>query len=256
MARPKITTLPSMFFNHQDKILHCAHHKAGSFWIACVLQDLCTLYGLRMAIFEGGDNRLSSYQTFDVLYDNNSTTVFDQDNFRGSHMIRDPRDVVVSGYFYHKWTAESWVHVFLEKFGMTYQQKLNQVSQDDGISMEMENMGAMTLQRMLQWNYHRTNMLEVRYEDLISSPDDVFRKLFEHWGVHPRNIDGCLEISRKHHMTTKTGRKVGEVDNKSHMRSGKPGQWKVFFTEQHKEYFKKTFGDALVVLGYEKNNDW
>ena len=25
-------------------------------------------------------------------------------------MIRDPRDVIVSGYFYHQWTDEPWAN--------------------------------------------------------------------------------------------------------------------------------------------------
>jgi len=39
-------------------------------------------------------------------------------------------------------------------------------------------------------------------------------------------------------------------------RSGKTGEWKKHFTDEHKEIFKAVAGDLLVKLGYEKNNDW
>jgi len=39
-------------------------------------------------------------------------------------------------------------------------------------------------------------------------------------------------------------------------RSGKTGEWKKYFTDEHKKIFKDAAGDLLVKLGYEKNNDW
>jgi hypothetical protein len=39
-------------------------------------------------------------------------------------------------------------------------------------------------------------------------------------------------------------------------RSGKTGEWKKYFTEDHKNIFREAAGDLLVRLGYEKNNDW
>jgi hypothetical protein len=39
-------------------------------------------------------------------------------------------------------------------------------------------------------------------------------------------------------------------------RSGKTGEWKKHFTDEHKRIFKDAAGDLLVQLGYEKNNDW
>jgi hypothetical protein len=39
-------------------------------------------------------------------------------------------------------------------------------------------------------------------------------------------------------------------------RSGKTGEWKKHFTEEHKKIFKDVAGDLLIKLGYEKNNDW
>jgi len=40
------------------------------------------------------------------------------------------------------------------------------------------------------------------------------------------------------------------------MRSGRVEQWKELYTENHKKQFKELFGDVLVELGYENNNNW
>ena len=39
-------------------------------------------------------------------------------------------------------------------------------------------------------------------------------------------------------------------------RSGKTGEWKNYFTEEHTRIFKDVAGDLLIRLGYEKNRDW
>lgn len=39
-------------------------------------------------------------------------------------------------------------------------------------------------------------------------------------------------------------------------RSGKTGEWKKRFTDEHKVIFKEVAGDLLVRLGYEKDNNW
>jgi hypothetical protein len=39
-------------------------------------------------------------------------------------------------------------------------------------------------------------------------------------------------------------------------RSGKTGEWKKHFTQEHKRIFKNVASDLLIRLGYEKDNDW
>jgi hypothetical protein len=39
-------------------------------------------------------------------------------------------------------------------------------------------------------------------------------------------------------------------------RSGKTGEWKKHFTDEHKKIFKDVAGELLVKLGYEKDSNW
>ena len=39
-------------------------------------------------------------------------------------------------------------------------------------------------------------------------------------------------------------------------RKGAVGDWKNYFTEESKKWFKEEAGDALILAGYEENLNW
>ena len=55
---------------------------------------------------------------------------------------------------------------------------------------------------------------------------------------------------------SQTKRKIGQLQEKSHLRSGRPGEWRDVLSDQHKARCKEIFGDVLVKLGYETGQDW
>ena len=238
-------------FLHSNKVLHCAVHKGGSQWMSKILEIICSNYNLKMKIFEG-HSRMKEYPDVDVLYDNNSSVILHGENYIGSHMIRDPRDIIISGYFYHL------LHNPSEKYydNMTYKDKLQRLSFNDGIMFEMENIGGQTINIINKWNYNNPKFIEVKYENVISNPEEMFTKIFQHWGINPLYIEHCLDIARQCHMTQLTGRKVGEEVYGAHIRNGKHGQWKDHFSSHHKEKFKSLFRNLLIKLGYEKDDKW
>ena len=95
-------------------LVFCGHHRAGSTWLAHVLFAVADRYGL-------------TYQKCKQKELSPAAEAFFQDHslidraalppYRGAHLIRDPRDIVVSGYFYHLWTEEKWAHVSKREFG-------------------------------------------------------------------------------------------------------------------------------------------
>jgi hypothetical protein len=70
-------------------------------------------------------------------------------------LIRDPRDVIVSGCFYHQSAEEAWLQVPQRRLGgLSYQEKLRSyASFDDQLLFEMENPGVHTIRQMLEWGY-------------------------------------------------------------------------------------------------------
>jgi len=172
-------------------------------------------------------------------------------------MIRDPRDVVVSGYHYHLWTKERWAHLPQEKYGgQSYQQHLKGLSKDDGLLAEIERSAGTVIRDMAAWDYNRPEFLELRYETVLADEDSEFERAFRFYGFSDDAVAYALQVVVEQSFRTKTGRAVGETATNSHLRSGAPGQWREQFGPQHVERFKELAGESLVRLGYETDDGW
>ncbi|MEQ9299459.1 MAG: sulfotransferase domain-containing protein [Cyclobacteriaceae bacterium] len=205
---------------------------------------------------------------------------------RGFHLIRDPRDVVVSGYFSHKHshgTDNDWEEL------VPHRDKLLKLSFEQGL-MEEIDFNEYTIRSMESWDYSNDNILELRYEQLVEDPYGVLVSAFDSIGVidhsqiYTRSIKSSFScflsnvkrrlISRDHASTTipigdllrilyennysrmAGGRKSGIENQKSHYRKGVSGDWKNYFNEDHKSYFKERYNEVLIKLGYESDDDW
>lgn len=227
------------------------HHKTGTAWLMSIFKILADdhglsyFYGLQEDLPEGTEiffqhHSLFNFQTLPKPY-------------RGLHMIRDPRDVIISGCLYHQKADEPWLHYSDSAFdGLTYQQKINSLeSLDEQISFEMEHAGRRTLEAMLAWDYNQLDFFEVKYEDLIEDQDLLlFHQLFSFLGFPGQTIPALLATAYQNSLFS------GKLARSLHLRSGKRNQWKEYFTAQHRQKFASLFGDALIQLGYEKDYSW
>jgi hypothetical protein len=172
-------------------------------------------------------------------------------------MIRDPRDVVVSGYFYHLWTDEKWAHIPRDEWaGKTYQELLKSVDQSDGLIIEMRRFVEKDLQEMLAWDYALPEFIELRYEDVIADEAGLFSRMFQHYGFRPDAVERATQLAMGLSFERVSKRRLGEVQESSHLRSGRPGQWREVFSREHAALFKELAGPALIKLGYEADETW
>ncbi|MGC1306605.1 MAG: sulfotransferase domain-containing protein [Phormidesmis sp.] len=167
--------------------------------------------------------------------------------------MRDPRDIVISGCFYHLDAAEDWLHVPRAGFGgLSYQDKMRSLpSLNERILFEMENQAYHTIKCIDSWNYQHQNFIEAKWEDLIEDKDlKLFEVMFKFLGFKEGVIDSLLEIAWRNSLFS------NEIErNTLHVRSGKIGQWKTLYMPEHSARFKSLFGDILVRLGYEEDNE-
>jgi hypothetical protein len=190
--------------------------------------------------------------------------------FKGSHIVRDPRDLLVSGYRYHKWTKEYWVHEPLKRGmifklglkgmdlgfdynGMSYQQIINSVDQETGLNIEL-NWRRRTFDHMLDWNYDQSNIKELRYEEVFGSEEESFRELFVHYGFDEKMIETGLKYARIYSFANQ--KKTGKTGENQHLTKGVSGQWKEYFSEELTSLFKQRHQGLLLKLGYEKDDNW
>ena len=87
----------------------------------------------------------------------------------------------------------------------------------------------------------------------MSNFDGSIYSIFEFLKFSASDIDLAMGIAREHDLKRRSSR---EIDEMEHVSSPKTGKWKDYFTPQHKQAFLNKFGDALIKLGYEKDNGW
>jgi len=256
-------------------LVHAGYHKIASVWFENVLSDVAGRYGLtfsstylpfikRDPVFRlrqpapevGPPTWIGDVNLF-MHSRNFSDELFAGRPIRGTHIVRDPRDVAVSGYRYHLWTDEEWVHTPYDGFGgRSYQETLRSLPESEGLLLEVGRTCRWTVAEMRAWDYTRSDFLELRYEDLIEDEDSGFERIFRHYGFTDAAVETSVEIARKHSFKAMTGRAIGEEGGNSHLRSGKPGEWRARFGEEHVELFKRMGNDVLVMLGYEHDDSW
>jgi hypothetical protein len=97
---------------------------------------------------------------------------------------------------------------------------------------------------------------EVRYEDLLTRPEEEVRRLLGFLGTEAgeKSARRCVEAARFERLSK--GRKRGEEDPASFFRKGVAGDWRDVFTREDRRIFKEAAGDLLVELGYEKDSEW
>jgi hypothetical protein len=163
-------------------------------------------------------------------------------------IFRDPRDVVVSHVFYV--TDMEARHVHHEYYqslpDFDARLKVSILGRPDA-GIEFPNI-AERFAPYLGWLNH-PEVLSLHFEDLIQDRAATLARIMDHFLTRvplsmPREkIHDALETS------------INPKKSPT-FRSGKTGEWKKHFTEEHKKIFKEAAGDLLIKLGYEKDGDW
>lgn len=283
--------LPCVFFGH---------HKAATSWVVKIISDLAFLNGFTFeTINNAGEfdealaKRLRNGTTPFLAFRNADPAYLPRIGpLRGFHIVRDPRDIVLSSYFSHlnSHPTSNWPEL------ATHQQQLRKLDIDRGLLADMDFCVEMHTQGfpvrpfacMRDWDYGRQDILEMKYEDVIVAPHETLLEIFGFLGVlRPDEIGmrtlaaHLLRILRARSFLGRRrtpvslpswnvlstvydnrfakkagGRTRGQEDENSHYRKGVAGDWKNHFKPYHKAHFKGLFGDLPVRLGYENTGDW
>lgn len=163
-------------------------------------------------------------------------------------IFRDPRDVVVSHVFYVTDMEAHHVHhnYYQSLPDFNARLKVSIVGRSD-TEIEFPNI-ADRFEPYLGWLNH-PEIMKIHFEDLIHDRAAALTGIMEHLLTRlPLPTSRQLILDS---LETSINPKKSPT-----FRSGKTGEWKKYFTDEHKKIFKDMAGDLLVKLGYEKNNDW
>lgn len=111
---------------------------------------------------------------------------------------------------------------------------------DQGLIEELPGVG--------KWNW-QARVHVVRYENIHKDPEGERTALYRFLGVDPAEAGPLSE-------ETRTKPKLSKENPHGLFRKGEVGDWKRFFTDDVKRWFKDQAGDTLIELGYEKDDNW
>jgi len=163
-------------------------------------------------------------------------------------IFRDPRDVVVSHVFYVTEMESRHVHHEYYQALPDFNARLEvSILGRPDLDIEFPNI-ADRFTPYLGWLDH-PEVLTIHFEDLINARAATLTSIMDHFLARTP-----LQVARQLILDSLEA-SINPTKSPT-FRSGKTGEWKKHFTEEHKRIFKDAAGDLLIRLGYEKDNDW
>ena len=163
-------------------------------------------------------------------------------------IFRDPRDVAVSHVFYVTEMEQTHVHhdYYLSLPDFDARLKVSILGRP-GADIEFPDIAG-RFAPYLDW-LDQSSVMKIHFEDLIHDRTGTLGCIIDHFLARvPLQADRDLLLA-----PLETSINPGKSPT---FRSGKTGEWKKYFTDEHKKIFKNVAGDLLIKLGYEKDNDW
>lgn len=203
---------------------------------------------------------------------------------RGIHLVRDPRDVLVSAYFSHRNShgTDGWPEL------IPHRERLQKLDQESGLMAEIE-FSECYLKQMASWEGNHPEIMELKFEEVTQYPCDSMLAAFQHLNMIEvedvsavdRFTDAVIAMNQQLRRLSRNrlpvfvrsqrlradqaltiihanrfaklsaGRAVGSEDPNSHYRKGKSGDWMEHFTPRIEQAFADTYPGLLQSLGYE-----
>ena len=244
--------------------IHSSQHKCLSTYYLRIMRTLYSRY-------RPFSNMYEHYESIQGLFYNNlhrhrivSTNGFAvdvdrlDDDFRIVRFIRDPRDLIISGYFYHLRGAEPWFRMRSPTpeywaaingnipgdmpRGVSYSEYLQSLSKEEGLVAEIQ-FRKFHLESLRNWPQDERIKL-YRYESILGNEVQVFADIFDFYQL--TRFEKLIGTRLAGHFAFNNRK-----DDK-HIRNPSPGQWREHFTPAVIAYFDKRYRDIVDDLGYTK----
>ena len=277
-------------------MIYCyfGHHKMATTFITSIMERIASYVGLNSEVanlpsrfnYNLGEHLLTNETRF-LSYVNANSKYVNQITkpFRGFHVIRDPRDCIVSAYFSHRNSHSTVIWPEL----LEHRQKLLSLSTEEGLIAEINFSKELPTDgdkldpysSIIKWNYNQHNILELRYELMIKDQTTFFVNVLDFLGIlsksnlhyYKKMTEKLIRNNKDYNPALKKqklleilnlssfsklaeGRVTGLQNDASHYRKGISGDYVNYFTPEVKACFKQNYPGLLENLQYEVNDKW
>lgn len=244
-------------------LIHCAYHKCLTVYYKRVMDAVfnrCLPWSAGYRHYNSHlDDFYGDHARRRVASINNRCLDLERlGNFKISRFVRDPRDLVVSGYFYHLRGSEEWVERAapteadwyfangcvpegLAASGLSFSEYLRSISEEEGLLAELD-FRRYHFESMREWPAAHPDILTLRYEEVLGEQAGAFGRLFEFYGLSPLERLLGRWFARRYSLR--------RLSADAHVRNPSSGQWREHFTPRVQSAFDELYGDLVEQLGY------
>lgn len=239
------------------------HHKGGTHWIKRAIRALAADIDVPWVDISDGDQRAAIPETGRVILCHFAgrfpEALLANPEAAVVHIIRDPRDILISGCHDHHIAPAEGGAGFLHRprpdlDGRTYAEHLNRLERaEDKLLFEMRNRHAETVAEMLAFPEDTGNAITLRYEDLIADTDCyLFQAALARLGLDAQ--EQALGVKAFSRLSPLAGAREKGVDESRlavrHIR------WPRELPRDVGRAYADEFGAALARLDYEQDESW
>jgi hypothetical protein len=175
-------------------------------------------------------------------------------DFVSYFIFRDPRDVVVSHVFYVTEMEPDHVHhdYYQSLPDFSARLKVSILGRPD-MDIEFPDIAG-RFAPYLDW-LDQPSVMKIHFEDLIHDRAGTLNRIIDHFLAR-------VPLQALSSKGAPRGLILESLENSINpsksptFRSGKTGEWKKYFTDEHKKLFKDVAGDLLIKLGFEEDSNW
>jgi len=243
--------------------VHCGYHKCLTMYSRRTYTRACSV---ALGAPRGFRHFYHKFQDFIENCDRYRITsisgyALNLDRFRDIKVvrfIRDPRDLLVSGYHYHRRGTEHWTRiksptqddfqevrgVVPERLGpeMCMMEYVNTAPHDEGMRAELE-FRRLHFESMREWPIEDPRVALFRYEDFLGNEMEVYSQAMKHLDL-PRISRAYGLISVYRHSAKR------RQSRDPHIRDARSGQWREQLPADVIRSVAENYGDVLERYGY------
>ena len=211
---------------HKPRLTFLTHHKCGSSWLRDLLQSICDLNQLNMFHSHSGTAVPSSTNDVSLLTNASYARVSEHIIGRCIHVIRNPLAIILSAYHSHRAThsTSGWPELDVQR------DVLNTVDAAQGMLLtlafvecaEFYKQTPGPLHALRCWNFDDDRIETLRMEDIVVETGGFVEHVRQAGGFGSLASPDLSAFA----FEKLTGRKVGQVDESSHYRSGASDRWR------------------------------